>query len=57
MKEYLEKINQEHEINFSLLALFKYYLKKEQGIYQVLNKLNNERTIYTGYIWSHLPKY
>lgn len=57
MKKYLMDINSSQEVVYSLFEVFRLFFKKEKCLYQSLNKLQGERNLLNGYMWSHLAKH
>jgi hypothetical protein len=57
MHHYLEEINSEQSIAFSLNEVYRQFILKEKKIYKIMNQLKKERNLYYGFLWSHLPKH
>ncbi len=57
MKKYLLEINIHENVVFSLFSVFQMYFRKEKSIFQNLNKLAPDGSLFVGFMWSHLPKH
>jgi hypothetical protein len=51
LKDYLNKINQLKDSDYSLMAIAKWIVIKEKSIYIELNKLKDGDKIITGLFW------
>lgn len=54
MKDFLIKINQLNDTDYSLIQIFKWFVLKEKSIYVELNKLQNSDKILMGLFWCPL---
>ena len=51
MHEYLEEINSHQGVAFSLLEVYRLFLRKERVIYETLNMLQREGNFHVGFFW------
>jgi hypothetical protein len=54
LKDFLIKINQLNDTDYSLIQIFKWFVLKEKSIYVELNKLQSSDKILMGLFWCPL---